>query len=780
MVTAVSYPGVHVEEVPAGVRSISGVSTSTVAFVGYTQRGPTHTPIQIFSFSEFERHFGGLASESHLAYAVSQFFLNGGTTAWVVRVASDDAVASITLRNGIGGGSGPVLVVSARSGGQWGNSLCVRIDYETSNPGSLFNMTIIEMEDHSGCLVPGRSEVHRNLSMDSAAPNYAVSIVNSASAMVDLRRDPGIVFARSAIAESGPLSAADLARLGNGARRLAVALNGSALREFDIFSEGEGLAGGNLAAQATDLAARIQAAVIALDPGNPAFANFTCAAIVSGAAAVLYATSGTLATDREHSAVGFSDATIRNAAAALRLGPANGGREVSGAASMRPQPSGTVWPRFGTDFDFTSFSSPSSLTIALMDPAGTAVDTRTVTLWTAAADRPGSLPRLRAQIEMALNSATERPEFARATASIADGRIVMVPGGEDPSLRFIIKAGPQAGSNDISNGAEVNVAAHRLGIGPTIGAQCDAVPGSDGREPTAVQLAGSRSEKTGLFALEDVDIFNILLLPNQSDAALLAQAIAYAEERRSFVIVDLPDKVATLEAASNWLGSGDALSLRHPNAAAFFPRVHMADPLRNNQLRSFANSGAVAGIFARTDASAGVWKAPAGTDATVRGSLGLDCLLTDQENGVLNPRGLNCLRTFPAYGTVVWGSRTLDGSDEAASEWKYIPVRRLALFIEESLSRGTQWVVFEPNDVPLWAQIRLNVGAFMHTLFRQGAFQGKTPKEAYLVKCDETTTTRDDINLGIVNIFVGFAPLKPAEFVIIKLQRLAGQAGAGT
>ena len=133
---------------------------------------------------------------------------------------------------------------------------------------------------------------------------------------------------------------------------------------------------------------------------------------------------------------------------------------------------------------------------------------------------------------------------------------------------------------------------------------------------------------------------------------------------------------------------------------------------------------------------------------------------------------------MPVYGIVSWGARTLDGADQKASEWKYIPVRRLALFLEESLYRGTQWVVFEPNDEPLWAQIRLNVGAFMQNLFRQGAFQGTSPREAYLVKCDKETTTQNDINLGIVNIVVGFAPLKPAEFVILKITQLAGQVEA--
>ena len=221
--------------------------------------------------------------------------------------------------------------------------------------------------------------------------------------------------------------------------------------------------------------------------------------------------------------------------------------------------------------------------------------------------------------------------------------------------------------------------------------------------------------------------------------------------------------------------NNDVIGTRSQNAALFFPRFLQPDPLRNNQVRQFVPCGAVAGIFARTDTQRGVWKAPAGLDATLVGVPQLAINLTNAENGELNPLGINCLRAFPASGRDIWGSRTLQGNDNLASEWKYIPVRRTALYIEESLYRGTQWVVFEPNDEPLWAQIRLNVGAFMQNLFRQGAFQGQTPTDAYFVKCDKETTTQNDINLGIVNIVVGFAPLKPAEFVIIKLQQMAGQ-----
>ena len=200
--------------------------------------------------------------------------------------------------------------------------------------------------------------------------------------------------------------------------------------------------------------------------------------------------------------------------------------------------------------------------------------------------------------------------------------------------------------------------------------------------------------------------------------------------------------------------------------------------MNQNRTRNFPPSGFLAGIFARTDASRGVWKAPAGTEATLIGVNGVTVPLNDRQNGVLNPVAVNCIRNFPVYGTVVWGSRTVQGNDETGSEWKYVPVRRLALFLEESLYRGTQWVVFEPNDEPLWAQIRLNVGAFMQDLFRQGAFQGTTPSQAYFVKCDKETTTPTDQNRGVVNILVGFAPLKPAEFVVIQIQQMAGQSAA--
>jgi phage tail sheath protein FI len=293
---------------------------------------------------------------------------------------------------------------------------------------------------------------------------------------------------------------------------------------------------------------------------------------------------------------------------------------------------------------------------------------------------------------------------------------------------------------------------------------------------------GDPGAKSGFYALAHADLFNLLVIPldelgdNAKAKTLNASAAAYCRERRALYIVDSPANWSTVTIATT--GGTNALGISGPdarNAALYFPRVKKSNPLHGDLIEEFPPSGMIAGIMARTDVTRGVWKAPAGVDAALVGAQGLSVTMNDDENGELNPLGINCLRTFPVYGNIVWGARTLRGADVLGDEYKYVPVRRTALFIEESLYRGLKWVVFEPNDEPLWGQIRLNVGAFMQGLFRQGAFQGTSARDAYFVACDKSTTTQNDINLGIVNVVVGFAPLKPAEFVVLKIQQLAGQ-----
>jgi Bacteriophage tail sheath protein len=305
--------------------------------------------------------------------------------------------------------------------------------------------------------------------------------------------------------------------------------------------------------------------------------------------------------------------------------------------------------------------------------------------------------------------------------------------------------------------------------------------GNDGDPIDGTLFSGGtlRADKRGIFALENADLVNIVVIPpytsaGEIDSSVLADTISYAVERRAMVIIDPPAAFSSLDNAVTAAGT----FLSSPNAAVYFPQILESDALQDGQVVPVAPSGAIAGIWARTDGARGVWKAPAGQlDGVVSGAIGLSIPLTDPEIGRLNPLGVNALRSTPGAGITLWGARTRNGNDRLGDQWKYIPVRRTALFLEESLYRGTQWVVFEPNDEALWAQIRLNVGAFMNTLFRQGAFAGTTPRQAFFVKCDAETTTPDDVNNGIVNIVVGFAPLKPAEFVVITLQQIAGQTG---
>jgi uncharacterized protein len=297
----------------------------------------------------------------------------------------------------------------------------------------------------------------------------------------------------------------------------------------------------------------------------------------------------------------------------------------------------------------------------------------------------------------------------------------------------------------------------------------DTEPFSGGEDGKVIGPADDEF-RTAMLALFDqgsiadrIDLFNLVCVPGLTDTTKVGELQKKCRDRRAFLIVDSieDETVGNMPGDLAGLTGADAL-----NSAIYYPWVKAPDPLKNGALRNFPPCGFVAGIYARTDSTRGVWKAPAGSEASLTGAA---------ENGQLNPLGINCLRLLPVFGNVVWGARTLHGDNSRGSEWKYVPVRRMALFLEETLFRATQWVVFEPNDEPLWAQIRLNIGAFLQDLFRQGAFQGRTPREAYFVKVDRETTTQSDINLGIVNILVGFAPLKPAEFVVIKIQQMAGQ-----
>lgn len=303
--------------------------------------------------------------------------------------------------------------------------------------------------------------------------------------------------------------------------------------------------------------------------------------------------------------------------------------------------------------------------------------------------------------------------------------------------------------------------------------------------PAGFATVFSASDYINLFqqdtTLDKIAQFNILLTPGVTDAAVWSAMLAFAERKRAFVILDPPaqaaadDKSAPLPLVADSIGTLP----QSINGALYFPYLNSLDPLTGSPIE-LPPSGFVAGVFARIDGSRGVWKAPAGLEATVQGTTGvvLRGQMTDQRQGTLNPIGVNCLRTFPNTGTVVFGARTQTTANPSFQQWRYVPVRRLALFLEQTLLANLKWAVFEPNDQPLWTALRITVENFMLSLFSQGAFQGSKPSQAFRVICDSSTTTQQDIDNGVVNILVAFAPLKPAEFVIIKIAQLAGQTQA--
>jgi len=286
--------------------------------------------------------------------------------------------------------------------------------------------------------------------------------------------------------------------------------------------------------------------------------------------------------------------------------------------------------------------------------------------------------------------------------------------------------------------------------------------------------AASAAVMTGVHFLDAAPIFNLLAVPGEADPGLIAQLQAYCVGRKAFLIADTAadSTFATLQNGPDSRMTGaNAI-----NAAIYFPWLNALDA-QQNLTRPFPPSGFVAGIYAATDAARGVWQAPAGITAPVTGALDPVVKLTDAENAVLNPHAVNCIRIFPKFGAVVWGARTLAGSAQAASDWTYVPVRRLALYIEASVTNGTKWATFEPNDARLWSELNRSIGAFMQTLFTQGAFKGQSAAQTYFVQCNAQNNPPSGVDQGIVNITIGFAPVRPAEFVIIQIQQIAGQTG---
>jgi phage tail sheath protein FI len=771
-----TYPGVYVEELASQSHTIVGVATSITAFVGYTKQGPVNQATQVLSWGDFTRAFGQLDVDCPLTYAVQQFFLNGGGEAYIVRVAEGTKTAQVDLRNKTSAGNTVVLSLMASSAGVWGNTLQVSVDANTINPLSLFNLTATQYVVSGGSLVAGPSEAYRNLTMNSTAPTYAVDTINFNSKLLSAARGT-MAVAPAALAggtpgssTSGKLSPAP--SIIPTANSIVLSVNGSAPATLTI----------GAATTLTQIANQIVAAAAAAGLTITGSVKSSTLVFVDGAA-----------TTTEKSSVHFTPAPTNDASTMLMLGVAAGGSEVDAIAAFHPMPTGTT----GKDIDasltaagetiagFSGATHSVLVTVTIDTVAQTAVKIPLTNGSTQIASKEDLRGLLQARLQAAaLSNLGIAAELGGASVATINNCYVVSAGGPADAQIQIADDPADSIKTATAIGFDGTPAPNVSAYSPStpsslvpLGGENATVTGADGSVPTSPStIIGDQGSKTGLYALENVDLFNLLVLPDDlstNTPTVMSTAMAYCEARRAMVIVDLPTSTTSLSQAQSWIA--DPGTPKSANGAAYFPRALFADPNQNYRPRPMPTAGAIAGLYARTDASRGIWKAPAGTNATITGVSSMQVPLTDMENGTINPLGLNANRSFPIYGNVVWGARTLYGADVMTNQWKYVPVRRTALYIEESLYRGTKWVVFEPNDQFLWAAIRMNVGAFMQSLFLQGAFFGSSPRQAYLVKCDSETTTQDDIDQGIVNILVGFAPNEPAEFVVIQITQLAGQ-----
>ena len=466
-------------------------------------------------------------------------------------------------------------------------------------------------------------------------------------------------------------------------------------------------------------------------------------------------------------------------ARALGLGAVQGGVEVGSFSAARPAPSGLVSALDDGSGDLAALLSLGEVGKAALNNVGVAGSAAVMpyTILTAAIAYPSAGGNLNAGTQSATPSLRNIAENLQAIASaLSAGSANWRAEVQGYRLALI----PDFGSSASGVGATFTSA-------PNLSAAGEIFDGVTGLRAAAALAGGSdgsvaqSGDYDNAFQAidETVDLFNLMVLPKSADdtgtptirSTVWGAASSFCAGKRAFLIVDVEPAQQTPQGVLNSLQALRTGVIKD-HAGFWWPQVTISS---NGVSKHIDPSGSIAGLMSRIDGSRGVWKAAAGLEAAILGVQGVRVPMSDAQNGLLNPQAANALRSFPA-GVVSWGARTMDGFDNSGNtDYRYVPVRRFALFIEESLRRGLQFAVFEPNDEPLWAQIRLAAGAFMNGLFRKGAFAGRTSSDAYFVKADAETTTATDQNLGIVNVLVGFAPLKPAEFIILSLQQKAGQ-----
>lgn len=836
MPVVTSYPGVYLEEIPSTSRTVTSVTTSATAFADFFARGPVGAAVKVTSFRDFTRTFGGLDTRSEASYGLYQYFNNGGSIAWVVR-AIDAAAAAATFDVAV---LTPTLADTATAAETAANAARTAADEAATAAGEatgsaeavLESANVAQATAAAAAATQSVADQTKKAASDPAAADAASGMKDAAKSAADAAATARTAAKETSNAVAAVDTAEDQDTLKSLTEAAVQAAQGAAKAAQDAATAAQAAAKTvpkevaaqasiNTAATAADDAAKEaktaadaaskaqggssddgdedpQAAAEELSKNVAAVATSTSQAASSTSDAakaaaqasqelqiaigVAGASSGKVATDAQTAAIAAAEAAELAADAAEAAQAA-----ADAAAAADP-----------TDPEAREIVERAVLAAAAAAKAAREASQRATAAQQASDDVAAAGEPLRLAVSAAnpgawgnqLLFSIERtlgtsgsPEFQLDVKLLAvvSGKSKVV--AQESYLNLTLDPQATRYAPQVVNGASTLVRLDYFG-GPVAGAYpADATDqklagGADGGLADGGTLIDTLKSALSRIA---PDTFNILCLPitakyspPEANAAL-SQAMTFCEKSRAFLVVDPPASATTVQQVQDW--SADLRNAQAYSGAVYFPRLVIPDPLREYRPREIGPSGTVAGIYARTDLARGVWKAPAGIEAVIEGA-DPAVKLTDTDSGDLNPLGINVLRSFPIYGNVVWGARTLAGADQLQSEWKYVNIRRLTDYVEESLFQSLKWVVFEPNEELTWSQIRLQVNSFLAGLFAGGAFAGATPDQAFFVHCDATTTTPTDVDNGIVNIVVGFAPAKPAEFVILQIEQIAGQTAA--
>jgi phage tail sheath protein FI len=750
------HPGVYVEEVDAGPKPIEGVSTSTAGAVGVTERGPTGNdypyfgkPVLCTSFADFERIFGGFLEEPPPAdrnrwdldsaeggrwwqfpLSVKGFFDNGGQRLYVKRVFSSAAVASAAP---LGQGLVAAIAADANANGTV-NQVRLQHTIGVANGGTLDIVT-------SGT-TPIAGSPYTIQSYDSASGT--VTLTAPLQADVRAGRDLAIIAARSAAPPP--------------ANQTTVRFTARSLGIWgdDVSVRMRPMVGGTFALEADPATGGATASTLLTAPASntPNLTVQSTAGFTTGDRARILGREFTVTVvDGTH----FTIAPPVGAAATW----------VPGTTVTRLRPAGN-----GTSMRLANAASLYDFAVLEFDN-GTQKETVVVAQDGVVGNVVTFAPALANTYVEGHKARVIEAEVA--TRYMRDGRVVAqeifqnLRLHDDQSTAFLERGiGLQSSFVNVVTVPPANGG----GYSETNPAQFPTSPGAEwvdltGGNDNLAQLTvddfvgvdGGSGRRTGIQALEDIEELSLVAAPGMWSGTVQSALIRHCEQLRyRFAVIDPRDRLS-IQGVRDFR---DAIDTKY--AALYYPWLEVRDPsVRRNVV--VAPSLHMIGLYARVDVNRGVHKAPA--NEVIGGITRIAMDVNQREQDMLNPKGINALRFFPGRGSRVWGARTLSSD----SSWKYVNVRRIFIYVEASIDRGTQWVVFEPNDEPLWARVRATITNFLTTTWRGGMLQGATPEEAFFVKVDRSTMTQDDIDNGRLICLIGIAPVKPAEFVIFRIQQ---------